>query len=126
MLAHRNHPSIFQWSIGNEIEWTYDGNAKATGFFGNMDWSGNYFWSQPPYGPEEIRANYEKLQSDGYKIGETAQKLANWTREMDVTRPVIANCILPSASFETGYADALDIVGFSDRRVMYDYAKKLV
>ena len=23
MLAHRNHPSVFQWSIGNEIEWTY-------------------------------------------------------------------------------------------------------
>ena len=54
-----------------------------------------------------------------------AKTLAAWTRALDSTRPVIANCILPSASFQTGYADALDIVGFSYRRVMYDYAKKL-
>ncbi|GAL64773.1 beta-galactosidase [Algibacter lectus] len=24
MLRDRNHPSVFQWSIGNEIEWTYE------------------------------------------------------------------------------------------------------
>ncbi len=41
---------------------------------------------------------------------------------MDLTRPVVANCILPSISFETGYIDALDIAGFSYRRIMYDYA----
>ena len=23
ILRDRNHPCIFQWSIGNEIEWTY-------------------------------------------------------------------------------------------------------
>ena len=40
---------------------------------------------------------------------------------MDVTRPVVANCILPSASYESGYTDALDIVGFSYRQVVYDY-----
>ena len=124
MKSHRNHPSIFQWSIGNEIEWTYPGNREATGFFNNMDWSGNYFWSQPPNAPEKIKEIYKTFPHGEYTIGATAKKLADWTREMDTTRPVIANCILPSASFETGYADALDIAGFSYRRVMYDYAKK--
>lgn len=124
MLAHRNHPSIIQWSIGNEIEWTYPRNAKATGFFGNMNWNGNYFWSQPPHSPEKIKEEYEKLPAQEYEIGKTAQKLAAWTRELDSTRPVVANCILPSASLVSGYADALDVVGYSYRRVMYDYAKE--
>ena len=124
ILAHRNHPSVIQWSIGNEIEWTYPKNKIATGFFNNMNWSGSYFWSQPPFSPEKIKEEYDKQAPEKYEIGATAQKLANWTREMDITRPVIANCILPSASFISGYADALDIVGFSYRRVMYDYARE--
>ncbi|MGQ1784749.1 glycoside hydrolase family 2 TIM barrel-domain containing protein [Saccharicrinis sp. GN24d3] len=123
MLAHRNHPCVFQWSIGNEIEWTYPRNAKATGFFGNMNWDGNYFWSPPPFSPERIKKEYESLPKQKYEIGKTAHKLAKWTRELDTTRPVIANCILPSASLESGYADALDVVGYSYRRVMYDYAR---
>ncbi len=121
VLAHRNHPSIIQWSIGNEIEWTYPRNGDATGFFNNMDWSGNYFWSQPPHTPKEIKKKLEELPKGNYDIGETALKLANWTRELDTTRYIIANSILPSSSHESGYADALDMIGYSYRRVMYDY-----
>jgi len=123
ILAHRNHPSIFQWSIGNEIEWTYPRNKKATGFW-DADWSGNYFWSPTPLSPQEIKQRYDGMAALEHNIGATAQKLARWTKEMDTTRPVIANCILPSASYVTGYADALDIIGFSYRRVMYDYGHK--
>ncbi|WPR73135.1 glycoside hydrolase family 2 TIM barrel-domain containing protein [Flavobacterium sp. NG2] len=124
MLAHRNHPSIIQWSIGNEIEWTYDRNAQATGFFNNMDWSGNYFWSLPPNSIEKIKEKLQTLPREKYDIGVTAKKLAKWTKEMDTTRYVIANCILPSSSYESGYADALDIIGYSYRRVVYDYGHK--
>ncbi|SDX72345.1 Beta-galactosidase/beta-glucuronidase [Lutibacter oricola] len=124
VLSHRNHPSIFQWSIGNEIEWTYPRNAAATGFFNNMSWSGNYFWSEPPYTTTEIKKQLETLPRGKYDIGKTAQKLSKWTKELDVTRPVTANCILPSASHLSGYADALDIVGYSYRRVLYDYGHK--
>ena len=123
MKRDRNHACIFQWSIGNEIEWTYKGNREATGFFG-ADASGGYFWSQPPYSPERIRSEWKKQPKETYDIGKTAHKLANWVREMDTTRPVVANCILPSASYETGYIDALDVAGFSYRRVMYDYGYK--
>ncbi len=124
MLAHRNHPSIFQWSIGNEIEWTYPRNQKATGFFDNMSWTGNYFWEEPPYTTDQIKKKLETLPKGKYDIGETAKKLADWTREMDTTRYVTANCILPSASHLSGYADVLDVIGYSYRRVLYDYGHK--
>ena len=123
VLSHRNHPSIIQWSIGNEIEWTYPRQKETTGFFG-ADANGNYFWNEPPYGTAKIKELQQSLPRTEYQIGETAQKLADWTRDVDTTRPVIANCILPSASYESGYADALDIIGFSYRRIMYDYAHK--
>ena len=123
MRRSRNHACIFQWSIGNEIEWTYTGCREATGFFG-ADSNGNYFWNQPPYSKEKIREMWKIQPKQAYDIGRTAQKLAAWTRQMDTTRVVTANCILPSISFETGYIDALDVAGFSYRRVMYDYAKK--
>lgn len=123
MLRSRNHPSIFQWSIGNEIEWTYKGCREATGFFG-ADANGGYFWNQPPYSHDKIKKLWKEQPKRTYDIGKTAYKLACWTKEMDTTRPVIANCILPSVSYESGYIDALDIAGFSYRRVMYDYAKK--
>ena len=123
MRRSRNHACIFQWSIGNEIEWTYTGCREATGFFG-ADSNGNYFWNQPPYSKEKIREMWKIQPKHAYDIGRTAQKLAAWTRQMDTTRVVTANCILPSISFESGYIDALDVAGFSYRRVMYDYAKK--
>ncbi|EES72366.1 glycosyl hydrolase family 2, sugar binding domain protein [Paenibacillus sp. oral taxon 786 str. D14] len=116
----RNHPCIIQWSIGNEIEWTYPKYNEATGYFG-MNASGNYFWTLPPNSKEQIRENIRKIPEDAYDIGKTAKKLADWTRELDTTRPVTANCILPSASYESGYIDALDMVGYSYRRVIYDY-----
>lgn len=124
MLRSRNHPSIFQWSIGNEIEWTYKHARDVTGYW-RVKGAKGFFRARPPYTPEEIRRENETLpRTETYDIGETAQKLAKWTREMDTTRPITANCILPTGSFETGYADALDIVGFSYRHVIYDYARE--
>ncbi|WP_243739315.1 glycoside hydrolase family 2 TIM barrel-domain containing protein [Flavicella sediminum] len=124
ILSHRNHPSIIQWSIGNEIEWTYPRNAAATGFFNNMDWNGNYFWSEPPHSVEEIKEKLRTLPKEKYDIGQTAQKLSKWVKELDTTRYVTANCILPSSSHLSGYADALDVIGYSYRRVLYDYGHK--
>jgi hypothetical protein len=118
-----NHPCIFMWSIGNEIEWTYPRNVKATGFF-NASWDGNYFWSLPPHSPEQIKEQLNTLPTEQYDIGETAQKLSRWVKELDTSRPVTANCILPSASYLSGYADALDVIGFSYRRVIYDYGRE--
>jgi len=129
MRSSRNHPCIFQWSIGNEIEWTYPGNRLATGIFTQKDITGKMDWtlwrgSKPPFTPAQVRAFWETYPKQTFSIGKTAAKLAKWTREMDRTRPVIANCILPTSSFETGYTDVLDIVGYSYKQDKYDYFKK--
>lgn len=121
VMRDRNHPSIFQYSIGNEIEWTYRKILDATGYFSAHS-NGNYFWTEPPYSTEEIRERMAKIKKDKYELRTTAKNLRDWTKELDTTRPVIANCILPTASLEAGYADALDMVGFSYRQVIYDRA----
>ena len=126
VLSHRNHPSIIQWSIGNEIEWTYPRNQDATGFFNNMNWKGGYFWSKPPFTTDEIKHQLATLPRQEYDIGRTATQLANWVRDVDLTRPVTANCILPSASHFSGYADALDVMGYSYRRVLYEYGHEIL
>lgn len=115
-----NHPCVIQWSIGNEIEWTYERTIAATGYF-DADTSGNYFWTLPPYEGDEIKKRYEDSTPESYDMGQTAKKLSSWTKEMDKTRPVVMNCILPSGSYENGVADALDVIGYSYRQVMYDY-----
>ncbi|MFI2856574.1 glycoside hydrolase family 2 TIM barrel-domain containing protein [Paenibacillus sp. JSM ZJ436] len=123
MRRDRNHPCIFQWSIGNEIEWTYPKYNAATGYFG-MNASGNYFWTLPPNSKETISELISRMPRDRYDIDTTAGMLVRWTKELDATRPVTANCILPSASYESGYIDQLDLAGYSYRRVIYDYGKR--
>lgn len=122
MRRDRNHPCIIQWSIGNEIEWTYPRYRQASGYF-DADASGNYFWTPPHLIPEEIKERFRETPAGKYVLAETARKLSRWTKEMDTTRPVVSNCILPSVSHVTGYADALDVVGYSYRRVVYDYSR---
>jgi hypothetical protein len=129
MLSSRNHPSIFQWSIGNEIEWTYPGNRGASGIFKETDENDKMDWTlwrtkTPPHTPEQVREYWKNFPKQTFSIGETAAKLAKWTREMDTTRLVTANCILPTSSFETGYTDVLDVVGYSYKPHKYDYFKK--
>lgn len=129
MQAGRNHPCIFQWSIGNEIEWTYPGNREATGIFKNTDANDTLDWtlwrtSIPPHTPEQVRDFWQAYPEQTYNIADTARKLAAWTREKDPTRPVTANCILPTSSFETGYTEALDVVGLSYKPDKYDYFKQ--
>ncbi|WP_163131933.1 sugar-binding domain-containing protein [Agarivorans sp. Alg241-V36] len=123
LRAHINHPCIFMWSIGNEIEWTYPRNVEATGFF-DANWNGNYFWNLPPNSPQQISNKLKSLPHHDYDIGQTAQQLAQWVREEDLSRPVTANCILPSVSYLSGYAKALDVIGFSYRQVLYDYGQQ--
>ena len=124
VLRDRNHPSIVQWSIGNEIEWTYPRYKDATGYF-DMNAQGNYFYNPPFISPEEIYQRFHESEEGEYVLAKTAAKLSRWLKELDTTRPVTANLILPSVSHISGYTDALDIVGYSYRRVIYDYGHKL-
>ncbi|MDV7188001.1 glycoside hydrolase family 2 TIM barrel-domain containing protein [Lutibacter sp. TH_r2] len=122
MLRDRNHPSIFEWSIGNEIEWTYEHYRHVSGLW---DPGAKGYWNRlPNISAKEMQERYKNLPDRKYKLTETAQKLANWTREIDNTRPVTANLIIPVASLASGYAQTLDIVGFSYQIKQYDWSKK--
>nr|WP_237709691.1 glycoside hydrolase family 2 TIM barrel-domain containing protein [Microbulbifer agarilyticus] len=116
----RNHPSVIMWSIGNEIEWTYPRYKDATGYF-DMNASGNYFYNPPFITEQEIKDRFHGSEAGQYVLAKTAAKLSGWVKELDTSRPVTANLILPSVSHISGYTDALDIVGYSYRRVIYDY-----
>ncbi len=123
-LRDRNHPSIVQWSIGNEIEWTYSRYGSSTGYWDRKN-DVNYYYDEPPYSVEKMKELFNSQEPDPYPLAETAQKLADWIREVDPSRPVTANLVIPSVSFFSGYADALDIVGLSYRNIVYDYIHEL-
>ncbi|SDX42350.1 protein of unknown function [Lutibacter oricola] len=127
MLRDRNHPSVFQWSIGNEIEWTYLHYRYDTGFWKDPNKpqaSGKYWGSAPILTPEEIKANYDAAEKGEYILTETAHKLAKWTRELDPSRVVTTNMVVPQTSMVSGYADAVDISGFSYRNKDIAWANK--
>lgn len=119
----RNHPCVVQWSIGNEIEWTYGRYGNSTGYWGQAN-DVNYYYDEPPYSIGKMKELFHGAEPDRYPLAATAQKLADWIREEDPTRPVTANLVIPSVSFFSGYADALDIVGLSYRNIVYDYIHK--
>tara|TARA_R110002049_G_scaffold307668_1_gene508831 strand:+ start:5944 stop:8436 length:2493 start_codon:yes stop_codon:yes gene_type:complete len=127
ILRDRNHPSIFEWSIGNEIEWTYLHYRFATGFWKDINDSqnsGNYWGSAPISTPEEIKKRFDNLEKGEYNLAETTRNLNKWVKELDTTRATTANLVLPQVSHVTGYADAVDIVGYSYRNKDIAWANK--
>ncbi|AWB65013.1 glycoside hydrolase family 2 [Saccharobesus litoralis] len=121
----RNHTSIFQWSIGNEIEWTYPRYTSSTGYWDKDKPHGvNYYWTAPYRTPEQIKTILQSKPIKGAELAKTAQNLAKWVREMDETRVVTANLVVPSVSQLTGYGQALDVIGYSYRQAVYEYGRK--
>lgn len=125
MLRDRNHPSVFQWSIGNEIEWTYLHYRFVTGFWNDPtdpQKNDNYWGQVAKFSPEELKERYDASPKGEYILAETAQKLSDWVKELDTTRPTTANLIIPQVSHVSGYADAIDIAGYSYRGNEFGWA----
>ena len=114
----RNHPSVIMWSIGNEIEWTYPYYPKSSSLSDGDDYHSN----APDFDPVKIRERMAKLHQGEDELLETAKKLSSWAHETDPTRPVTSGLVHPSVGFATGYAQALDVVGFNYRANEYDGA----
>lgn len=123
----RNHPCIIMWSIGNEIEWTYPRYGAATGYWGGEKVRPdlNYYWDEPPLSVETMKKKFYAADSGKHQLAPRAMQLANWIKEEDPTRAVSANLVIPSVSHWSGYTDALDIIGYSYRQVVYDYGHRL-
>ncbi len=111
VLRDRNHPSVFMWSIGNEVDYPNDPYSHPI-----LDQEGinqQHVWG---YQPDQPNAN---------RLGDIAIRLASVVREHDKSRPVTAGLAGPVMSNQTEYPEALDVVGYnySENRYETDHEK---
>ncbi|MBO4907357.1 MAG: glycoside hydrolase family 2 [Bacteroidaceae bacterium] len=95
----RCHPSIFLWSIGNEVDYPNDPYSHPV-----LDGS---TITQPMYG------GYKPDQPNAERIGIIAQRLADIVRSIDNSRAVTGALAGVVMSNETAYPDAVDVVGYN-------------
>lgn len=109
VLRDRNHPSVFMWSIGNEVDYPNDP------------------YSHPILDKEGIQQQhtkgYQPNQPSAERLGGIAKRLAAVVREFDASRPVTAALAGAVMSNETEYPGALDVVGYNytERRYAQDH-----
>ena len=104
----RNHPSVFLWSIGNEVDYPNDPYSHPV-LDGN-----NASISQPMYG------GYKPDAPDAMRIGEIAKRLSKVVRGIDTSRPVTGALAGVVMSNETAYPEAVDVVGYNYTESRYD------
>ena len=106
---NRNHPSIIMWSIGNEIDYPND------------PYSHEVLDGKNP----QTRALFDKELPHGSRLGIIARQLAAVVKDHDTTRPVTAGLASALMSNATGYAEALDVVGYNYQEALYadDHAR---
>lgn len=102
----RNHPSIFLWSIGNEVDYPNDPYSHPV-----LDGTSI---SQPMYG------GYKPDAPDAMRIGIIAQRLAACVRAVDTSRPVTGALAGVVMSNQTAYPQAVDVVGYNYTENRYD------
>jgi hypothetical protein len=109
--AHRNHPSIIAWSIGNEIDYPNDPYAHPLfqEAVGNND-----------AGKPKAERLYDPDRPDIRRLTTIANRLARIVREKDPTRPVTLAAALPELSSQTGFLDGLDLVGYNYKEHLYE------
>jgi hypothetical protein len=112
----RNHPSIILWSIGNEID--YPNDPYVHPLFALV--TGNNDANKP-----EQERIYDPNKPNAQRLVTIARELAAIVKRHDDTRPVTSALALPELSNLTGYAQALDVVGYNYKEPLYegDHAK---
>ena len=103
VMRDRNHPSIFIWSIGNEVleQWS---DAKADTL--SLE-EANLLLN---FGHDESMLAREGEMSVNSLL---TQKLVAKVKELDETRPVTAGCNEPNPNNHLFRSGALDIIGFN-------------
>lgn len=109
----RNHPSVFLWSIGNEVDYPNDPYSHSV--LDEIDTSG---FTQTNYG------GYDPSAPDAMRIGEIAKRLNAVVKKIDTSRPTTGALAGVIMSNETAYPEAVDIVGYNYTEDRYDIDHK--
>lgn len=104
ILRDRNHPSIFMWSIGNEVleQWTH---ADAD----TLDIQAANLLLNFKRDPNTLAAEGEAMSVNSL----LTRKLADMVKKLDPTRPVTAGNNESSPQNHLFRSGALDIIGFN-------------
>ncbi|AHW60283.1 protein of unknown function [Draconibacterium orientale] len=106
----RNHPSIFAWSIGNEVDYPNDPYSHPV-----LDGGAETGFTQPIFG------GYKKDAPDAERLGDIAERLVKVVKQYDQSRPTTAGLAGVAMSNQTGYPFALDIAGYNYTESLYDH-----
>lgn len=115
MLRDRNHPSIFMWSIGNEVleQWTHADadtlNIQQANLMLNLQRDAN----------DQLALEDEELSVNSL----LTQKLTALAKQLDPTRPITAGNNEPNSWNHLFLADTLDIIGLNYHLDDFDRVK---
>lgn len=106
----RNHPCIFLWSVGNEVDYPNDPYSHPVLDGAKIN--------QPMFG------GYKPDAPHADRIGKIAKRLASAIRAIDDSRPTTGAMAGVVMSNETEYPDAIDVCGYNytEDRYAMDHA----
>ncbi|MCQ2112606.1 MAG: DUF4982 domain-containing protein [Bacteroidaceae bacterium] len=115
----RNHPCVFLWSVGNEVDYPNDPYSHPI-----LDGDGSKI-SQP------VSGGYKKDAPRAERIGIIAKRLAAVIRSVDTSRPVTGALAGVLMSNQTEYPQAVDVVGYNYTESRYisdhkEYPKRII
>ena len=103
VIRDRNHPSVFMWSIGNEVLEQWTDVAADTLSLAEANLILNFGHS----------ADMLAAEGDMTVNSLLAKKLADMVRSLDPSRPISAGCNEPSPGNHLFRSGALDIIGYN-------------